>query len=145
MVQCNCSLRESRICNLAQYKIWQCTKLQLIHSILFRYCMYWGVQCNLARYKRPNWKEANAGGFEDWKQIGPVNCNKPLNYIGAPWEKYLKFAQCDQSASGNNDWASQLCNVSDMCFVCNICAICLIPAMCAMCACQWTRDWFSQL
>ena len=38
----------------------------------------------VARYKRPNWKEANAGGFEDWKQIGPVNCNKPLNYIGAP-------------------------------------------------------------
>ena len=33
--------------------------------------------------QKTKWKEANARGFEDWKQIGPVNCNKPVNYIGA--------------------------------------------------------------
>ena len=86
-------------CDLAQYKRPNWNKC-LIFWITAVHCTemhwtvhtsYWGVQCNLARYKRLNWKEANAGGLEDWKQIGTVNCNKAVNYIGVLWEKINNY------------------------------------------------------
>ena len=149
-VECNCSLRESRIRRHINTFMVHCIAMCCIpvHRSTVQQAAIGALYSDPLLYTCTEvcnaiWLSTkDQTGKKQTPEASKIGNRLDQSIVTSHWiilerpeKNALKFAQCDQSASGNNDWASQLCNVSDMCFVCNICAICLIPAMCAMCAC----------